>query len=184
MRYGDKSRSIAVLPTTDGPSAGGPPGNCRQHGVGLFSRLSSASVIRTTSLCATFVRPTRHAALALAAPEFLCGACLNICTGCCGTLIGIPAAIMQGILAPPPPRFLPAATCGPPMCPPPTCGPPPCSPQPITKCKPASYGSGPMPYGYAPAAAGFAPNMMPPRHSPLLHFTWGLLLRIVGCRIW
>lgn len=106
-------------------------------------------------------------------PGSLCGACLNICTGCCGTLIGIPAAIMQGILAPPPPRFYQRQQCGPPMCPPPTCGPPPCSPQPITKCKPASYGPGPVPYGYAPAAAGFAPNMMPPAPQPTASFYMG-----------
>ena len=55
-------------------------------------------------------------------PGSLCGACLSICTGCCGTLIGIPAAIMQGILAP---RY-PQPSCGAPACPPPTCGPPTC----------------------------------------------------------
>ena len=94
----------------------------------------------------------------LTGPGSLCGACLNICTTCCGTLIGIPAAVMQGILAPPPPpRYRPPSGCGPAMCPPPMCGPPPCSPQPITKCRPAAYGTGPMPYGYAPAAASPAP---------------------------
>lgn len=111
-------------------------------------------------------------------PGSLCGACISICTGCCGTLIGIPAAIMRGLLAPPlPPRFGPPS-CGPTMCPPPACGPPmcgppPCGPRPITKCKPASYVPRSMPYGYAPAAAGPAPMMMPPAPQPISSFYYG-----------
>ncbi len=79
-------------------------------------------------------------------PFALCGGILSACTGICGTIIGIPAAIMGGILAPPrmparscaPPMCAPPA-CPPQMCPPPMCGPAPC-PQPITKCKPAACG--------------------------------------------
>jgi hypothetical protein len=106
-------------------------------------------------------------------PGSLCGACLSMCSGCCGTLIGIPAAIMQGILAPPPPRFSQRSTCGPAMCPPPMCGPPTCGPQPITKCKPASYAPRPIPYGYAPAAARFGPTMMPAAPQPTASFYIG-----------
>src|SRR4030042_4369089 len=58
IRYGDKSRFIAVLPSTDGPGAGSLPGDRRQHGFGLFGRLSSASVMRATTLSTSFVRPT------------------------------------------------------------------------------------------------------------------------------
>ncbi len=126
-------------------------------------------------------------------PGSLCGACLNICTGCLGTLIGIPAAVMQGVLAPPPPpRFRQPSGCGPAMCPPPTCappmcGPPPCAPRPVTKCKPVSYGPspmsygpgpmsygpGPMQYGYVPAAAGPAPFMIPASPPPMTSFYMG-----------
>ena len=111
----------------------------------------------------------------LTGPGTLCGACLNICTSCCGTLIGIPAAIMQGILAPPPPpRYRPPSGCGPTMCPPPMCGPPSCAPQPITKCKPVSCGPRPMPYGYAPAAAGpAAPFIVPASSPPIASFYMG-----------
>jgi hypothetical protein len=110
----------------------------------------------------------------LSGPGTLCGGCLNICTSCCGTLIGIPAAIMQGILAPPPPpRFRPPSGCGATMCPPPMCGPPSCAPRPITKCKPVSSGPAPMPYGYAPAAADPAPFMMPASSPPIASFYTG-----------
>ena len=123
--------------------------------------MSSTSVMRATTLSAPFVRsPTMW--IRPNRPGSLCGACLNICTTCCGTLIGIPAAIMQGILAPPPPpRYRPPSGCGPTMCPPPMCGPPQCAPRPITKCKPVSYRPNPMPYGYAPAAAGPSPFIVP-----------------------
>jgi hypothetical protein len=58
MRYGDKSRFIVVLPSTDGLGAGGPSGNRRRHSFGLFSRLSSTCVMRSTTLSTSFVRPT------------------------------------------------------------------------------------------------------------------------------
>jgi hypothetical protein len=116
----------------------------------------------------------------LGGPGSLCGACLSICSGCCATLIGIPAAIMQGILAPPRvrqpqcgPTMCPPRTCGPTMCPPPMCGPPQCAPQPITKCKPMAYGPPAMPYGYAPAAAHFPPIMMPAAPQPTASFYIG-----------
>ena len=112
-------------------------------------------------------------------PGSLCGACLGACTNICGTLIGIPAAVMQGILAPRYPRpscgapACPPPTCGPPMCGPPMCGPPPCAPQPITKCKPAPYGPRPIPYGFAPAAAHSAPIIMPAAPQPTTSFYIG-----------
>jgi hypothetical protein len=74
-------------------------------------------------------------------PFALCGGILSACTSICGACIGIPAAIMGGILAPP---RMPARSCAPPPCPPPMCGPPPmmCAPAPvpppITKCKPVA----------------------------------------------
>src|SRR5512139_1443871 len=92
-------------------------------------------------------------------PGSLCGACISACTNICGTLIGIPAAIMQGILAP---RY-PRPSCGPPMCAPPSCGPPPCAPQPISKCKPAAYGPRPMSYGPRPMSYGPPPMSYGPR---------------------
>lgn len=84
-------------------------------------------------------------------PFALCAGILNSCRNVCGTIIGIPAAIMGGLLAPGPA----APWCRPPACPPPACGPvkwaPPmggpaaCGPAPcpppsrITKCRRASY---------------------------------------------
>jgi hypothetical protein len=107
-------------------------------------------------------------------PGAICGGILGACTNICGTLIGIPAAVMQGILAPPPPpRYRPPSGCGPTMCPPPMCGPPQCAPRPITKCKPVSYGPNPMPYGYAPAAAGPAPFIVPASSPPVSSFYMG-----------
>lgn len=86
-------------------------------------------------------------------PFGICGAVLGACTNICGTVIGIPSAIMAGILAPAPkiPLFRPnycAPSCPPPTCAPPTCGPvapcgppvcapPACFPTGITKCKPS-----------------------------------------------
>ncbi len=106
----------------------------------------------------------------LTGPGTLCGACISICTACCGTLIGIPAAIMQGILAP---RYPQPSGCGPAMCPPPACAPPICAPPPITKCKPAGYGARVMPYGYAPAAAGSSPFVVPNTPPPTTSFYMG-----------
>ncbi|MCX5872330.1 MAG: hypothetical protein NTY51_03715 [Deltaproteobacteria bacterium] len=98
-------------------------------------------------------------------PFGICGAILGACTNICGTVIGIPSAVMAGILAPAPRRplfrsnYCAPAPCGPPPCPPPTCGPvmpcgppmcapPACVPTGITKCKPPrqSY----MRYGAVP----------------------------------
>jgi len=115
-------------------------------------------------------------------PFAICGACIGICTNICGAVIGIPAAIMAGILAPPPPprpcgppscgpTMCAPPPCGPPPCAPPMCGPPPCAPAPITKCKPGSMNPYQMPYSYMPGAgpapyAGSAPYMMPAAAPP------------------
>jgi len=81
-------------------------------------------------------------------PFGLCGGCLSICSTICGTVIGLPAAIMGGLLAPPP-AFAPACrppVCGPPMAPVPYCAPP-MPPARIQKCKPvACQPSGPPAY--------------------------------------
>jgi hypothetical protein len=108
-------------------------------------------------------------------PFPLCGGILGSCTSICGACIGIPAAIMSAILAPPRPR----AACGPPPCPPPMCAPPACpapsygppmcgacggygcAPKRITKCKPVSCAPS---YGpsYGPAyAPAYAPSYGP-----------------------
>ena len=80
-------------------------------------------------------------------PFALCAGILNSCRNVCGTIIGIPAAIMGGLLAPgpgPAPWCRPPA-CGPvkwapPMCGPSACGPALCPPPArITKCRPAAY---------------------------------------------
>ncbi|MFH0960414.1 MAG: hypothetical protein V1897_17105 [Pseudomonadota bacterium] len=80
-------------------------------------------------------------------PFGICGALLGACTNICGAAIGIPSAIMAGILAPAPKlpifrrNFCAPPPCAPPVCQPPVCGPPVCGPAPcvpagITKCKP------------------------------------------------
>jgi hypothetical protein len=102
-------------------------------------------------------------------PFALCGGILGMCTNICGAAIGIPAAVMSAILAPPPPRPIcgprscPPPMCAPPPCPPPTCGPPMCAPYAsaptrITKCKPASYAPAYAPY--YPRTGGPVPLMM------------------------
>ncbi len=114
-------------------------------------------------------------------PFALFGGILNACTNVCGAVIGIPSAIMGGLLAPPPPkRCAPPVcvpmvcappACAPPVCMPPTCAPPVCMPTPITKCKPgprALYSMKPAvryqaePY-YAPAS--YAPMVNHPAQS-------------------
>lgn len=89
-------------------------------------------------------------------PFALLGGLLGVCTNMCGAVIGLPSAVMGGLLAPPPPkRCAPPVcapvvcappscappvcgppVCGPPVCMPTTCAPPVCMPAPITKCKP------------------------------------------------
>lgn len=80
-------------------------------------------------------------------PFGICGALLGVCTNICGAAIGIPSAIMAGILAPAPKIRLRRNFCAPPVCQPPVCGPvvpcgpPVCGPSPciptgISKCKP------------------------------------------------
>ncbi len=78
------------------------------------------------------------------------GGPLTMCTNICGAIIGIPGAIMNGLLAPGPRRrscVPPSIMCQPacvpcapvPACAPPqwvpVCSPPVCAPQPIAKCK-------------------------------------------------
>ncbi len=115
-----------------------------------------------------------------AGPFGLLGGCLGFATNLCGAVIGIPSAIMGGLLAPAPKRIMsrpncappacappvcgpivcPPTTCAPPMCMPTTCAPPVCAPSRITKCKPyAAEGYYPVPVVryqsgpvYAPAA--------------------------------
>lgn len=90
-------------------------------------------------------------------PFALCAGILNSCRNVCGTIIGLPAAIMGGLLAPPagpapwcrPPACAPQSCrpvrwsqppCGPATCAPPMCGPAPCPPpNRITKCRRAAY---------------------------------------------
>jgi hypothetical protein len=71
-------------------------------------------------------------------PFTLCGSIIGTCTSICGACIGIPAAIMRGLLAPPrpfPPFPGPCRIAPPPPCFP-SCGPPPCPPpRRITKCR-------------------------------------------------
>jgi len=104
------------------------------------------------------------------------GGILSICTSLCGACIGIPAACMSAILAPPrcppqrprqqmwcpPPSCAPAyapQACPPPACAPPTCAPMPCQPpERITKCKPTAY----QPC-YAPASAAPPIRVAPPQ---------------------
>ena len=158
---------------TDGPGAGGPPGNCRQHGFGLFSRLSSASVMRATTLSTSFVRST-----AMWIPALRPGILVRRMSRRMHKYLrhdnrnsrchhaGYSCATIPAILA--------DQQCGPTMCPPPMCGPPQCAPQPITKCKPASYGPRPMPYGYAPACRRPCANhdaRGPTAHCFILHGT-------------
>lgn len=84
-------------------------------------------------------------------PFALLGGLLGVCTNMCGAVIGLPSAVMGGLLAPPPPkRCAPPVcapvvcappscappVCAPPVCMPPTCCPSVCMPAPITKCKP------------------------------------------------
>lgn len=81
-------------------------------------------------------------------PFGICGALLGACTNICGAAIGIPSAIMAGILAPAPrlpifrrnlcaPPVCQPPVCGPAIpCGPPVCGPAPCIPTGISKCKP------------------------------------------------
>jgi len=104
-------------------------------------------------------------------PFALCGGILGACTSICGACIGIPAAVMSAILAPPRPRPAcapppcPPPMCAPPACPPPSCGPPmyggyggySCPPARITKCKPVSCAPTYAPY---PPAGGRVPLMM------------------------
>jgi hypothetical protein len=79
------------------------------------------------------------------APFALGGGCLGICTNLCGAVIGIPAAIMNGLLAPTPRSYGGAsAMCAPPACgpmpvqacAPATCGPPMTCPPPVSYCAP------------------------------------------------
>ena len=89
-------------------------------------------------------------------PFALLGGLLGVCTNVCGAVIGLPSAVMGGLLAPPPPRRCAPPVCAPMVCAPPTCAPPTCAPPscappvcmtnpcappvcmpaPITKCKP------------------------------------------------
>jgi hypothetical protein len=100
------------------------------------------------------------------------GGCFGICGNICGALIGIPGALMNGILAPSqrkscqPPACGPqpcmpynacapacAPMCAPPQCPPPVCMPQAyCAPQPVIKCRPQAcqtYGPYPQPISWA-----------------------------------
>lgn len=94
------------------------------------------------------------------------GACLNICSAICGTVLGCPARVASAILDPPPPIFpRRRAFCGPAVCPPPMCPPPVCAPapvRPITKVKPRAMVCPPPP---APVACGPAP--VPFRMAPV-----------------
>lgn len=103
-------------------------------------------------------------------PFALCAGVLNCCRNVCGTIIGIPAAIMGGLLAPP---TGPAPWCRPPACPPPACGPvkwapPMCGPAPcpppsrITKCRRAAY----VPGRTAPLRVGSDASMPPVSYVP------------------
>ncbi len=116
----------------------------------------------------------------------LCGQIIGICTSICGAAIGCPSAIMQCILAPPPPPRFRRPQCGPAMCPPPcappVCGPPPCAapmcgpppapcgPAPITKCKPyaSAAGTSAPPYWYA--QPGPVPMMAQPGPVPMMMY--------------
>lgn len=74
-------------------------------------------------------------------PFALLGGLLGVCTNVCGAVIGLPSAVMGGLLAPPPPRRCAPPVCAPPSCSPPVCvtnpcAPPVCMPAPVTKCKP------------------------------------------------
>jgi len=106
-------------------------------------------------------------------PFALCGGILGACTSICGACIGIPAAVMKAILAPPPPRPFcgpppcPPPMCAPPACPPPSCGPPMnwgCHPTRITKCKPGSAARSYAPY-YGPVGGRVSLMMQSPRAS-------------------
>lgn len=103
-------------------------------------------------------------------PFALCAGILNGCRNVCGTIIGLPAAIMGGLLAPAPG---PAPWCRPPACPPPACGPvrwapPACGPAPcpppgrITKCRQAAS----VPREEAPVRAAVAPPVPPVSYVP------------------
>ncbi len=102
----------------------------------------------TVSQCAPpQCAPPQCAPVSQCAPRtpFPCAGIFSACTNICGACIGLPAACMAAILAPPrrpaptcQPMYCPPP-CAPPMCGPPPCGPPPCAPAPITKCKPAAY---------------------------------------------
>jgi len=98
----------------------------------------------------------------------LCGGIIGACTSICGACIGIPAAVMSCILAPPPARpMCPPPACPPPRCAPQVCAPPACIPpmcEPyacpparITKCKPVSCAPTYAPY---PVPGGRVPLMM------------------------
>jgi hypothetical protein len=97
----------------------------------------------------------------------LCGGCLNICTNICGAIIGIPAMVMNGILAPPrarqrscaPISYCAPQPCQPPVCAQPACAPMPCPPQACgpVKCRPAPVcGS-----GYPPPVSWNSPGYGP-----------------------
>ncbi len=120
----------------DGPGAGSSPGDRRQHGFGLFGRLSSASVMRATTLSTSFVRPTvmwfrlwtrifvrgvpqhMHRLLRDADRNSRCNNAGHSCAKIPATLMWSPGVSSTDLRTTD------------------MCGPPSCAPQPITKCKP------------------------------------------------
>ncbi len=106
-------------------------------------------------------------------PFPICGALLGGCANICGLAFRIPAMIMGGLLAPPPPLPPLFGGCGPaPSCAPPACAPPVCAPAPsppfrrISKCKQYSankpvrtraYAVAPVQRVYPAPPSGFSP---------------------------
>ncbi len=96
-----------------------------------------------TPACAPAIQPCCPppcGAMRPPSPFGMCGALLGACTNICGAVIGIPSAVMAGILAPAPRRPVCRPSCGAPPCPPP-CAPPTCAP---TACAPISPCGPPM----------------------------------------
>lgn len=76
------------------------------------------------------------------------GGLVGACTNICGTILGCPAALMQGLLSPPRKRCAPAVG---PCMPPPQCMPMPYYPtRTIQKCKPAAWRPPAPPQAYMP----------------------------------
>ena len=127
--------------------------------ISIIPGIAGGPPTEVAPVCAPIQQPCGPPACGALGPQnpcAICGALLGACTNICGAVIGIPSAIMAGILAPAPrrpscrPSFCappcppPCAppTCAPPICGsmapcgPPMCAPPACVPTGITKCKP------------------------------------------------